>query len=186
VSDSGTKFADSVKRVSPQFYTHDYGVAGIAETITDARVARSFLGKVFFTLLNDKDSRILSIIPEQNITDHISGNLFYIRSKSDPREFWYSPPDDDRVYVSRKERTQFRIRLRKEGSTDGIVMIGSDQIYVSRPEDNDYISIGMGGCLITAQKLDVFQFGDLEDGFRCKRASKVIVKTKDGEGWELV
>ncbi|KDQ09333.1 hypothetical protein BOTBODRAFT_117246 [Botryobasidium botryosum FD-172 SS1] len=186
VSESGTRFSNIIRRISPQFYTHDYDVACIADTIKDVRVAGSFLGKVFFTLLNDKDSRILSVIPEQNITDHISGNLFHIRSKSDPREFWYCPPDDDRVYASRKERTQFRIRLRREGSTDGTVMIGSDEICLSKPEGGNYICMGTDGCLVAAQRLDTFKFGDLEGGFECKRASKTIVKTNVGERWELV
>jgi len=69
-----TPFPDSVKRITPQFYTHNPAKANIANSITNQQVAAQFLGKVFFTLLNDRDGRILSIIPRQNITNQINGN----------------------------------------------------------------------------------------------------------------
>ena len=67
---------DGVKRISPQFYTHNPDVNGgnIALTLTDDRVASQFLGRVFFTLLNDRDGRILSVAPVLNYVDHISGH----------------------------------------------------------------------------------------------------------------
>ena len=69
------KFVE-VKRISPQFYTHnpDVNKAYISDTLTDTRVAARFLGRVFFTLLNDRDARDLSIAPPLNYVDHISGN----------------------------------------------------------------------------------------------------------------
>jgi hypothetical protein len=67
------KFAE-VKRLSPQFYTFDPEKGDIQETLTDGRVAARFLGRVFFTLLNDRDSRDLSIAPVLNYVNHISGN----------------------------------------------------------------------------------------------------------------
>ena len=70
-----TRF-DGVKRLSPQWYLHnpDISAGNISATITDDRVATKFLGRVFFTLLNDRDARILSISPILNFVDHISGN----------------------------------------------------------------------------------------------------------------
>jgi hypothetical protein len=73
-SASTTPFPDSVNRITPQFYTHDPAKANISTSITNTQVAAQFLGQVFFTLLNDRDDRILSIIPEQFITDSINGN----------------------------------------------------------------------------------------------------------------
>ena len=67
------KFAE-VKRVSPQFYTFDPEKGNIRETITDDRVAARFLGRVFFTLLNNRDDHDLSIVPVLNYVDYISGN----------------------------------------------------------------------------------------------------------------
>ena len=69
-----TLFPASVKRITPQFYTHNPGTANIATSITNTQVAAQFLGQVFFTLLNDRDGRILSIIPNQVVTDNINGN----------------------------------------------------------------------------------------------------------------
>ena len=65
-----------VKRLSPQFYTFNAVVneGHIRHTLTDGRVATEFLGRVFFTLLNDQDARDLSIAPVLNYVDYISGN----------------------------------------------------------------------------------------------------------------
>jgi hypothetical protein len=71
---TGTPYPSSVKRVEYQFFTHNPGVANIALSITDPKVASDYLGKVFFTLLNDRDGRILSIIPEQHMSETDSGS----------------------------------------------------------------------------------------------------------------
>jgi hypothetical protein len=65
-----------VKRLSPQFYSYSHAVndSHIHQTLTDSRIAARFLGRVFFTLLNDRDARDLSIAPVLNYVDHISGN----------------------------------------------------------------------------------------------------------------
>ncbi|KAG1895824.1 uncharacterized protein F5891DRAFT_959639, partial [Suillus fuscotomentosus] len=64
-----------VQRVDAQFYTHNILVANSVDSLTTAGVATQFLGKVFFTLLNDLGGRGLSIIPPlKDFTDHISGN----------------------------------------------------------------------------------------------------------------
>ena len=69
------KFVE-VKRVSHQFYSYnpDVNEGHIDQTLRDRRVAARFLGRVFFTLLNDRDFRDLSIAPPLNYVDHISGN----------------------------------------------------------------------------------------------------------------
>ncbi|KAG9006029.1 hypothetical protein FRB93_009130 [Tulasnella sp. JGI-2019a] len=82
------KFA-GVKRVSPQFFTHDDAEGNIYDTIVDPMVAPSLLGLVFFTLLNDKGERVFNSIPVLNYTDHINGGSFYIRSVVQPDTFWY-------------------------------------------------------------------------------------------------
>ena len=75
VASGYTRFAE-VQRVSPQFYTHDPYKANITDTITDSRCAGNFLGKVFFTLLGDRDGRILDTAPVLNYTDHLSGGRY--------------------------------------------------------------------------------------------------------------
>ena len=73
---AGYRRFETAKRISPQFYTSDHNVndCDIVSTLTDDRVAAKFLGRVFFTLLNDRDARDLSIAPVLNYVDHISGN----------------------------------------------------------------------------------------------------------------
>ena len=72
---SGHQTFAGVQRVSMQLYTHNPNVGNIINTVTDARCAGNLLGKVFFTLLYDRDSRILSVAPVLNYTDHISGEM---------------------------------------------------------------------------------------------------------------
>ena len=73
---AGYKKFEAMKRISPQFYTHDSRVndSYIDYTFTDDRVAAKLSGCVFFTLLNDQDHPELSMAPVLNYVDHISGN----------------------------------------------------------------------------------------------------------------
>lgn len=74
VSTSTTGFANGIRRVDAQFYTHETRLAHAPDSLTTAGVATQFLGKVFFTLLNDSDYRGLNIIPPlDHFVDHISG-----------------------------------------------------------------------------------------------------------------
>ncbi|KDQ16516.1 hypothetical protein BOTBODRAFT_144598 [Botryobasidium botryosum FD-172 SS1] len=187
VNGSGTAYATSVNRVTPQFYTHNPGTAIIANTVNDPKVASAFLNKVFFTLLNDRDGRILSIIPEQEYTDPASGNLFYIRSKVDPRDFWYTS-DNYSISVSRERRTRFRITLRSDVNPKGTIMIASDDIYISIPGLNDTaVGIASDGSLTTAASgtATIFKFGDFNGSFK-GQAGSLVIKTANGEAWELV
>jgi hypothetical protein len=72
---SGYKRFSGVQRITPQFYVHNPDVddGNIMQTLNDERCAKKFLGRVFFTLLNDRDGRIIDIAPVINYTDHISG-----------------------------------------------------------------------------------------------------------------
>ena len=81
-----TRFT-GVKRISPQFYTHNYNPEAaedsshIGSTLIDERCAAKFFGRVFFTQLNkwqymNNSSRALAInvAPALNYVDHISGH----------------------------------------------------------------------------------------------------------------
>ncbi|KAG1901074.1 uncharacterized protein F5891DRAFT_1187772 [Suillus fuscotomentosus] len=48
-----SSFVNSVQRVNAQFYTHNVNLANAVNSLTTNGVATQFLGKVFFTLLND-------------------------------------------------------------------------------------------------------------------------------------
>lgn len=202
---SNTKYSDSVRRVNSQFYTHDPGQANAAYSITDATVASGLLGKVFFTLLNDRDGRILSIIPPQDCTDNVSGNTFFIRSKASPNEYWYCPGSYDSnvvpesgIYVSSTERTRFRVRLANEKQGDkGTIMIGSDEITITLTSNNLSAKVSDGGQLIVSKNPESgMKFSSLVNGFRVGATLwnkdgnnghvKELFKTDDGEEWELV
>lgn len=73
-------FCTDIKRINPQFYTHEPPRANIAATVTNANVAKQFLDRVIFTLLPDRDGRAINVIPPQDITDHISGNWLVLYS----------------------------------------------------------------------------------------------------------
>ena len=73
---AGYKTFETVKRISPQFYTYDSRVNGchISYPHTDDRVAAKLSGRVFPIQLNNQDARELSMAPVSNYVDHISGN----------------------------------------------------------------------------------------------------------------
>jgi len=202
---TNTKYSDSIRRVTPHFYTHDTNQANASKSITDAQVASKFLGKMFFTLLPDRDGRALSVIPAQDITDHVSGNFFFIRSKASPNEYWYCPGSstgqvapNSNVYVSRTERTRFRVRLineRKDGK--GTIMVGSDEITITLTSTNLSIRVSDSGQLIVSKSPESgLKFSDLVNGFGAgatlwgkngeRGDVKELFKTDDGEEWELV
>ncbi|KAF9520752.1 hypothetical protein BS47DRAFT_1335408, partial [Hydnum rufescens UP504] len=66
---SGYERFREVKRVSPQFYTHDPASDGnIMHTIHDHRCARQFAHRVFFTRLYDNVGRLFDAIPPLDYT----------------------------------------------------------------------------------------------------------------------
>ena len=71
---SVSRFSASIRRVTPHFYTHDPERAVITDTLTTSEVAIQFVGRVFMTLLDDRDGRQMHPIPSSLTTDHISGN----------------------------------------------------------------------------------------------------------------
>jgi hypothetical protein len=199
---ANTKYSDSVRRVAPQFFTHDVSKANVASSITDTQVASSFSGKVFFTLLPNNGG--LSVIPILDFADHISGNLFFIRSRVSPNEYWHCPGSstgnvtpNSKIYVSRTERTRFRVRLINERKdTAGTIMIGSDEIAITLTCADLSIRVSRSSHLIVSKSPEIgLKFSDLVNGFgtvtpllenevHCKNV-KELLKTDDVEEWEL-
>ncbi|KIK46123.1 hypothetical protein CY34DRAFT_76726, partial [Suillus luteus UH-Slu-Lm8-n1] len=196
---SVVKFSDSIQRVNAQFYTHDVGQANAADSLTVTGVATQFLGKVFFTLLDDLGGRQLSVIPSHHDAEAISGNSFFIRSKVSPYEYWYCPLSADcnatnSVYVSRTERTRFRVSRTDKG-TAGTVMIGSDEIVITLPNLNLSINVA-DNCqvmLTSAPQLGL-KLSDLLSKFTMgptlrkdgqSQDMKELFNMDDGGEWEL-
>ncbi|KAG5644892.1 hypothetical protein DXG03_007444 [Asterophora parasitica] len=130
VADGYVRYA-AVQRVTPQFYTHNPGVGNIALTITDQKVALDLRGKVFFTLINDRDGRIQSIVPVLNYAEHSNGASFYIRSIPQPDTYWFYDTSRNVVFASRDRRTRFTINIADKNRAAGAVIIGSDDVYLT-------------------------------------------------------
>jgi hypothetical protein len=60
---------DHVKRLAPDFYTF-----GTGTQVWD--LAPSFINKIMFTKLNDRDCRVLSTISQPDRTDVVSGDSY--------------------------------------------------------------------------------------------------------------
>jgi len=184
----------AVQRVTPQFYTHNPGVGNIALTITDARVALNLRGQIFFTLLNDRDGRILSTIPIQTYTDHISGANFYVRSVAQPDTFWYFDPSVNAVYASRDRRTRFTITLADASRPAGTIMIGSDNVFITAggvnvgvTNNRDQLAYSTNAFPFdfSSFKTDFFiDFGD--ETTTTKNVAPIAQNPNGGERWELV
>ncbi|KAG1728684.1 hypothetical protein EDB19DRAFT_1913725 [Suillus lakei] len=188
--------------------------ANVSDSTQHDQAAAEFIGKVFFTLLDDKGGRQLSIIPSLDFTDHVSGNCFFIRTKASPNEYWFVPHtmlhtagtapitasclniEPKLVYVSRTERTRFRVQLTGR-NTAGSIMIGSDEISITLPSVNLPINIDENGQVIVSRTpRPGLKFCDLLDGFCAGPALydkdgksldlRELIQTADGEEWELV
>ena len=64
---------NSIRRVTPQFYTHVAAQASVFTTLTDPQGTPQFLDRVFFTLLPDRDGRALDVATPDHRRDRISG-----------------------------------------------------------------------------------------------------------------
>ncbi|KAJ5770631.1 uncharacterized protein N7511_002682 [Penicillium nucicola] len=117
-------------RHSPEFYTYKYDVAQWIfswSVGSGTEATKSSRNKVFFTRFNDAGGMFQSMIPNQVAPNHISGNTFYIRSKTKPNVFWNV--DGGIVYATQLARTKFRISI--QGGSKGDVMIPKHDITIS-------------------------------------------------------
>ncbi|OQD91011.1 hypothetical protein PENANT_c001G04181 [Penicillium antarcticum] len=117
-------------RHGPELYTYKYSQA---QWIYDWSIGsgtaatKSSRNKIFFTRFNDAAGFQQSMIPNQFAPNHISGNTFYIRSKSKPSVFWNV--DENFVYATQLARTRFKISI--QGGSKGDVMIPKHDIVLT-------------------------------------------------------
>ncbi|KAK0628339.1 hypothetical protein B0T17DRAFT_150669 [Bombardia bombarda] len=188
----------NITRVTPQLYNYDYSKINIATTISNANKAQSFYDRVFFTPF----SGALSIIPLIDITDHISGTTYFIRSKISPDTFWYVDPSSSVVTASKSHRTKFRISYAdNDNKKSNNVMINSDSIKITIAfeacscNSNSAVFVQSDGELEIKKKGTDFKFGDIVNQHGAFEIGEIatgtvdsasIFKTADGEAWELV
>ncbi|KAG8997444.1 hypothetical protein FRB94_007642 [Tulasnella sp. JGI-2019a] len=191
-----TRFA-SVKRVSPQFYTFNNDEGNIRDTINDPKVANALNGQVFFTLLHDRDGRIISMIPVLNYRDHINGESFYIRSVAQPDIYWYYDKSIKTIVAHPSRRSQFIVTISDWARALGTVIIGSDQIFISTTTSK--VNIGVKSdenqlsCSSKPFPIDFSAFGkDFQidywddDDDPHSNLGPIIRSPGSGERWELV
>lgn len=68
---------NNIKRITPQFYTHDTRHFNIFHFFVERRlkdISEKFRGKMFLVLENDRGGRGITIIPTQSIIDRASGD----------------------------------------------------------------------------------------------------------------
>jgi len=187
----------AVKRVSPQWYTHNPGAGNIPDTITDPKVANMFLNRVFFTLLNDRDGRIISTIPVLNYADHVNGAIFSIRSVSRPDTYWFYDSKRKSIIASCncQRRTRFMITNADSVRAPGSVIIKSDDVYITAIPDN--VNVGVTSStdqLGYSANPFPFEFSSFETDFMTSPVyydgdaslEQVIRNPGKGERWELV
>ncbi|KAG8866570.1 hypothetical protein FRB97_003899, partial [Tulasnella sp. 331] len=187
-----SRFA-GIRRTSLQWYTHD--PRNIHETVNDSQVALALRGKVFFTLLHDRDGRILSTIPVLNYTDHINGNGFYIRSVSQPDTCWFYNASERTVVASRHRRTRFTITIADQARALGTIIIRSDDVYITTPSG---ASVGVSNNLDQLGRSAnpfPFRFSAFLGDFQIDEAlsesldadlEPIVRNPGKGEAWELV
>ncbi|KZP24197.1 hypothetical protein FIBSPDRAFT_662142, partial [Athelia psychrophila] len=126
---SASPHAKFIKRVDPQFYAHDAtqcNLSGFFDVPEFKPIADVLRGRMLFTPLNDGLMSI-SIIPPQEITDHISGGWYHIRSVSNHALCWHYDATENNIRASEGEPTQFRISIRN-GAPEKTILVGTDRI----------------------------------------------------------
>ncbi|KAG8990413.1 hypothetical protein FRB94_013373 [Tulasnella sp. JGI-2019a] len=179
----------AVKRVSLQFYTHDDAGGNISETLNDGRVGNSLLGQVFFTLLNNKNSRVIDPIPVLNYTDHINGESFYIRSVAQPDTYWYYDETEGTVFADRYRRSQFTINIVNKARAPGTVIIGSDEIHITSATGVNIGATNRANQLGPSANPFPFLFSSfIRKDFQIGHLEQPPVKRNPGKGerWELL
>ncbi|KAI9566242.1 hypothetical protein HD554DRAFT_2040457 [Boletus coccyginus] len=205
VSTAPSPYAANIQRTSPQFYTQNGALGNVVNSFTRADFAppKLFLTRMFFTLLNDRDERILSVAPPINITDHINGKWYFTRSQSDTHRYWYSRDGSAclvcgdaasrAVHVSTHCRSRFRIRVDDANASNKseVMIYSTPNGYTLRTDDTG----NLVGTKVSGTATDL-EFRDLKDRFGARRDLKlennefcehvVAVEGDVGRDWELV
>ncbi|EAU81031.1 hypothetical protein CC1G_10150 [Coprinopsis cinerea okayama7 len=166
---ANTSIAKSITRVTPQYYTHDVNIWNIWNFFADGNIksiSERFRGRLFIVLENDRGGRGITVIPPVPIVDHVSGNWFYIRSKTAPHLFWYYDERRSSIYASKEKRTRFKISIRNPSSQTpkNAIMINTDDVTIHIKE-NLYVGVDNNlGHIIPTRAYRTFKFGELESG----------------------
>ncbi|KAJ4113892.1 hypothetical protein NW768_011422 [Fusarium equiseti] len=175
-----------VKRLSPDFYTYTNGT--VWTFAPDASL------KIFFTLMYDRDSRIALTFHQPERTDVVSGNAYYVRSKTSKDLYWLE--SGGLIYASKAGRTRFVIRItgQQNGEKNNIVVIDKDSISLGAMSKKGirYVSTNDDGELVLSGRSGNMFYGDLKKNFLAQgqpgetETIQVTQAIGYGEEWELV
>ncbi|KAI1040282.1 hypothetical protein LB505_003586 [Fusarium chuoi] len=185
--EASTKYPEHVKRLGPDFYSW-----GSDTQAWD--LAPSFLNKIIYTLLNDRDGRIISNFAQPPRVSVLSGDSYYIRSKSSPELYWLEK--GGLIYATKQGRTRFTFRLDGERDSDRnrTVIIGKDYISVSAVggSTRKYVSVNDNGEVVLSGHSCRMYYGDLKNMYLAQGeidnlGNASLMKADGfGEEWELV
>jgi len=195
VSDEWWRAASSIGygigRVNSQFYTHDPTRANVLYFFVDVpfrTIAEQFRGRMFTSLQNDRGGRTIDIIPAQSVSDHISGNRFFIRSKGDQNLYWFHDPSSGRIRASHTERTHFQIMA--NNMPLGTIMIDTDPITARIDEKNAVHVDTDSAHLVAEEEGHNFNFASLHSGVLVSTGGVLTYPNKGDTPsnalWELV
>ncbi|KAI0768895.1 hypothetical protein BC629DRAFT_804150 [Irpex lacteus] len=199
---TSTPVAGTIKRITPQLYTHDPGKFNIIQTIAQNNVAAQLSTQIVFVLQSNRDAAVpFEIIPPvpRDFADHLSGNWFYIRTPGPNPAYWYYTTADKSgvVVASHRQSTRFRITAVGSDVKRGTVLINSDLVDISFWGGK--LNTAGNGALRAAERADQFKFGDFfgtSSGYRINAYGEnivgglwhnTIIKTDkdDAQEWEL-
>jgi hypothetical protein len=162
-----------------------------------------------YTLLNDRDSRIMSTFNQPERTDVVSGQSYafpsycdiilltqitsyYVRSKSNPELYWYAG-GNGQIWATNQGRTRFIFRIDAEEEKNRTVLVGKDYIsIVAVGEGNKkYVSVSDNGELVLGGHSCRMYYNDLKRNFLAQgetsNGSALVTKVDGhGEEWQLV
>jgi len=186
-----------ITRKNPQYYV--FGGDDRPDEFT-AKAYPEYCSRVSFISLKESGISSVICIPDQDITDHVHGEFFFIRSKHG--DYWFCPTDEAgdikvgaEVYASRTERTRFQISIDSDETwpTAYTIMVGSDPVTI-KTDSGLYVNFIYSWN--TTRALDVqyrkpdrglflFRTLNLGEGIRIGRERKLNFSGL-GEEWELV
>ncbi|OQE32840.1 hypothetical protein PENFLA_c001G03751 [Penicillium flavigenum] len=117
----------TLKRKSPELYTYNYASHHVWHFVYHGVETPKVKGSIFFETMGPWNHNNQMNFLNQHAPDHLSGNAFYIRSKSNPRVFWNVA--GGQVFASKVARTKFRIN--GLGLSKGDVILPEDKITIA-------------------------------------------------------
>jgi len=193
VSEStSAEIRESIERHHSQYYVQK-SLSDVTKTLTDPQGCPDLRKNISFSLINGVGSPGFTIIPTDSHRDLVSGQSYFIRSKTDPALFWHGTTDS--LKVSRTDRTLYQVSrhgVEQEGSimihTDGVKLKVADQqenviSFVYSPALNCHVVTGVHRSF----SVDPFPLGYITASHISYESGELALRgPEEGEVWELV